>query len=311
MNIEKSNEPIVSIIVVTYNSSKYVLETLESTKYQTYKNIELIVSDDCSTDDTVEICRNWVEKNKERFADTKIITAEKNTGIPGNFNRGLRASKGSWIKFIAGDDVLLDYCIVSSLNFATQNDCEFIFSDVIWFNDLNILIDQNNTEKLNRKKFIETDSRFQLRFYSRHPIFLNSPTWFFSKRIFENKYFDESFKILEDQPFVLSYLESGGLISYLNKETVRYRKHNNSVIYQKGPNFIHDFELCFNKYRKKNLNYTSIIDLLFIFKYKTTIFKIINSDVKIKRYCAAILSRLNPINILNIYPDFRLKHSCP
>lgn len=53
--------PLVSVIVITYNSSKYVLETLNSVAAQTYDNIELIISDDCSVDNTVEICRNWLK----------------------------------------------------------------------------------------------------------------------------------------------------------------------------------------------------------------------------------------------------------
>jgi alpha-1,3-rhamnosyltransferase len=70
-------QPLVSIVVITYNSSDYVLETLESAKDQTYKNIELIISDDCSTDNTVEICKNWLEENKERFKHTELITVKK------------------------------------------------------------------------------------------------------------------------------------------------------------------------------------------------------------------------------------------
>jgi len=97
---------LVSIVVITYNSSKYVLETLESCKNQTYKNIELIISDDASKDNTVKLCQNWIEKNKKRFFRTELITTIKNTGIPSNCNRGVRASKGEWVKLIAGDDVL-------------------------------------------------------------------------------------------------------------------------------------------------------------------------------------------------------------
>jgi len=76
--------PLVSIIVITYNSSEYVIETLESAKAQTYQNIELIVSDDCSTDETLEICRDWMKKNQDRFVRSELITTEKNTGISGN-----------------------------------------------------------------------------------------------------------------------------------------------------------------------------------------------------------------------------------
>ena len=61
------NNPLVSIIVVTYNSSLYVRETLESAKRQSYRNLELIVTDDASKDDTVKICREWIENNKNRF----------------------------------------------------------------------------------------------------------------------------------------------------------------------------------------------------------------------------------------------------
>ncbi|MBR5577209.1 MAG: glycosyltransferase [Bacteroidaceae bacterium] len=52
----------VSIVVITYNSSKYVLETLESVKAQDYPNIELIVSDDRSTDNTFELVNQWIEE---------------------------------------------------------------------------------------------------------------------------------------------------------------------------------------------------------------------------------------------------------
>jgi alpha-1,3-rhamnosyltransferase len=53
---------LVSIVIITYNSAKYVLETLESVKAQTYEKIELVISDDCSTDDTVEVCRDGLKR---------------------------------------------------------------------------------------------------------------------------------------------------------------------------------------------------------------------------------------------------------
>lgn len=119
--MKEDYNPLVTIGVLTYNSSKYVLETLESARAQTYKNIELIISDDCSTDNTVELCREWVEKNKDRFVRCEILTVEKNTGIPANCNRLLRESKGRWFKLIAGDDILASDCIESFINFVKGN----------------------------------------------------------------------------------------------------------------------------------------------------------------------------------------------
>ena len=124
-SLEKS--PLVSIIVITYNSSKYVLETLESAKAQTYKNIELIISDDGSKDGTINICEKWIEENEFHFKRTKIITVEKNTGIPANCNRGVNSSNGEWVKLIAGDDILIEECIEINIENAKLNEYPSFF----------------------------------------------------------------------------------------------------------------------------------------------------------------------------------------
>lgn len=77
----------VTVAVITFNSSRYVIETLESIKAPTYPNIILQISDDCSTDNTVKVCKDWIEKNDSRFIKTKIIVPEHNTSVAGNLNR--------------------------------------------------------------------------------------------------------------------------------------------------------------------------------------------------------------------------------
>ena len=122
--------PLVSIAVVTYNSSKTVLETLDSIKEQTYPNIELIISDDCSKDNTVELCRGWVEKNKGRFVRVEILTVETNTGVSANFNRADAASRGEWGKPIAGDDLLLPNAIQEYVNYIIVHpDVVYVFAN--------------------------------------------------------------------------------------------------------------------------------------------------------------------------------------
>src|SRR5574344_449604 len=102
---------LVSIIVITYNSSRFVLETLESAYRQTYQDIELIVSDDCSTDDTYDICQHWVSIHKERFVRSICTQTPRNGGICWNYNHALKFVQGDWIKYIAGDDILKDNSI--------------------------------------------------------------------------------------------------------------------------------------------------------------------------------------------------------
>ena len=107
----EDNKPLVSVVVLTYNSSQYVIETLESIKAQTYNNLELIITDDCSEDSTVTLCRDWICVNNNRFVRAELIVSKVNTGIPANCNRGCRAARGEWFKEIAGDDILLEECM--------------------------------------------------------------------------------------------------------------------------------------------------------------------------------------------------------
>lgn len=117
----RNKMPLVSVPVITYNSSKTIIETLDSIYNQTYPNIELIVSDDCSPDNTVEICQDWIEEHKERFARVELLTVEKNTGTSGNCNRAEAACQGEWIKSIAGDDILLPNCIQDCIEYVSEH----------------------------------------------------------------------------------------------------------------------------------------------------------------------------------------------
>ena len=112
---------LVSVRVVTYNSSKTVLETLDSIKAQTYPNIELIISDDSSKDNTVEICREWLDKNGSRFARTELLTVPVNTGVSANINRSERACRAEWCKGIAGDDMLMPNCIADCMDYVAEH----------------------------------------------------------------------------------------------------------------------------------------------------------------------------------------------
>lgn len=94
--------PLVTFVVTSYNYEKYIAKTLESIKAQTYQNIEIIVVDDCSTDNSCEII--------EQFDNVKLIKNEKNIGQLGSMLKGLKAAQGQFVSFIDSDDILMpDY----------------------------------------------------------------------------------------------------------------------------------------------------------------------------------------------------------
>lgn len=90
----------VSIIIPAYNVEKYIPRTLESIKSQTFKDIEVIVINDGSTDNTLTIVKNFLKNVDFSY---KIIT-QKNQGVSAARNRGIKEAKGKYICFLDGDD---------------------------------------------------------------------------------------------------------------------------------------------------------------------------------------------------------------
>ena len=92
--------PLVSVLTTTYNREKYIAEAIESVLASTYKNFELIIVDDCSTDSTVEIAKSY-EARDERV---KVYVNEKNLGDYPNRNRAASYARGEYIMFVDSDD---------------------------------------------------------------------------------------------------------------------------------------------------------------------------------------------------------------
>lgn len=98
--------PLISFVVTSYNYEKYILKTLESIKAQTYRNFEIIVVDDCSTDSSCEIVENFISDNQNM--KITLIKQEKNCGQFGAMIKGLEVSTGQFVSFIDSDDILME-----------------------------------------------------------------------------------------------------------------------------------------------------------------------------------------------------------
>jgi glycosyltransferase involved in cell wall biosynthesis len=96
--------PKVSVVVPIYNQLDFIRETIESALAQDHPNLELVLSDDGSTDGTTEILREYAEREPERV---RLVASAENTGIAGAFNRALDAHTGDYIAWLGGDDVML------------------------------------------------------------------------------------------------------------------------------------------------------------------------------------------------------------
>jgi glycosyltransferase involved in cell wall biosynthesis len=96
--------PLVSIAAINYNNAKFVLETLESIRNQTYPNIQLIVIDDCSTDNSRDLIAQWLKTYK---GDYKFIKHDVNMGVCVACNSGVKNADGKYYSAIATDDLMM------------------------------------------------------------------------------------------------------------------------------------------------------------------------------------------------------------
>jgi glycosyltransferase involved in cell wall biosynthesis len=228
------NSILVSVVVATYNSSEFVLETLESIKKQTYSPIELIVSDDGSQDNTVALAMAWLVQNEARFVRTEVVTVPKNTGVSANCNRCIRASLADWIKLIAGDDILLPNCIEDNMNFVQEHpETKILFSYVRLyrntFNDENYIATLPGAFPSNLMAPHFTPAhQFKLLLLSDRIHF--TPSYFFKKEtLLSVGGYDEQNKIAEDYPMWLKLTQAGIRLEFMERETVGYRQHDKAI----------------------------------------------------------------------------------
>lgn len=284
--------PLVSVPVVTYNSSKYVIETLESIKAQTYQNIELIVSDDCSTDDTVELCRGWIEKNKHRFVRTELITIEKNTGISANINRAESACRGKWVKIIAGDDLLVPKCIEICVGYVKEHPATMYL-----FGKQNVFgADVGKCRQINETfdySFFKLDREEQLHRLVFVGNCIPAATGFYNKEKCERIGIrnDERIPLLEDWPRWINLLKAGVKFDFVEKIIVNYRISGISTSSVVSPKFHRSQRLFF---------YLYIYPELVKENFEGAVNKLVNEEVEAYEYTCRIEEKI-----------FKIQHSFP
>ena len=227
---------MVTVAVATFFSADFVLETLESIYHQTYQDISLIISDDCSTDDTVAVVNKWValERVKNRFDSIQVLTVPKNTGVSANCNRCIAASTSDWVKFIAADDILLPNCIADNITFVTDNpNANVVFSQVKMYQDT---FEEKNYLETTPLDYPNNLMHESLSAKGQYQLLLVSDRIHYTPSLFLNKQailkvggYDESCRLVEDYPMWLKLTGSGERLYYFHKITVGYRIHSKAA----------------------------------------------------------------------------------
>lgn len=148
--MNSQNTPLVSVIVPVYNVEQYLDECLNSIRQQTYRNIEIIVVEDCSTDGSLNTLAKHLEDPR-----VKLIQHERNSGLSAARNTGIDAAQGEFIMFVDSDDLVHLSLIELCVKYAVVNNVDLITYDFKAFEDGIKLSPQSDSSDVDNFKVLE------------------------------------------------------------------------------------------------------------------------------------------------------------
>ena len=224
-------QPLVSIPVITYNSSSTIIETLDSIYALTYPNIELIISDDCSKDNTLELCEQWIEEHKERFSRAEIIKVEKNTGVAGNQNRAIEQCRGEYALPVAGDDMVFPGSVEDGLVYmASHPDVPIVFGRMEGFGRSKKDVDEYMNRCYDYSFFdLSAEEQYHRLLFKGNCV--PAPASFYNLELVRKLQIrnDGRIPMVEDYPKWMNITKRGIQLRFIEKVLVRYRLSDNSI----------------------------------------------------------------------------------
>lgn len=208
---------LVSVVIVTYNQESLVEETIRSALDQTYPDIEVIVSDDASTDGTVGVVQAIAALDNR----VRCIVAERNAGITENCNRGLMAAKGEFIAWLGGDDIFLPEKIEKQVALFRRDPRVTLVGT-----DVEVFFADGSPSYVTRCKAMSRQAG--AREFIRLPNHIPSSSFMFRRAAVSGLRFDSRLKVVSDWLFNVE-CALAGRIDYVAETLTRYRRWSNNV----------------------------------------------------------------------------------
>jgi glycosyltransferase involved in cell wall biosynthesis len=129
--------PLVTVVISLYNYRDYIIPCLESVKSQTISNINLVLVDDCSMDDSLSVVRNWHNQNSDRFNQYTLIRHKSNSGLAKTRNTGFLHSRTKYVFILDADNLLYPRCLESLVDALENCDASFAYCYLEKFGGVN------------------------------------------------------------------------------------------------------------------------------------------------------------------------------
>lgn len=274
----------ISTIIATYNSGKTLKQTLDSIRYQTYRNIEVIIIDGLSTDNTIDIIKEYSD------IVTKYIS-ERDKGIYNAFNKGIKMATGDFIHILGSDDCLCDYEVYNEVAI----DLKCADTDVISYP---VYCVRNKYEQWVYTNRINEKNIFSGCMLPHQGLFVKT-------KVMKQYMFNENNKIISDYEFLVRYFLDGGKVTYYDRFIAFFSVNGISNSDVDTLNWQQDaiehLYLCINL----NLNKQMIFDYLELkFQYRKSFKNIFGTMIKM------ILKQINLLNIVKKIMGKTHRHKC-
>jgi glycosyltransferase involved in cell wall biosynthesis len=238
--------PTVSILMSVHNGEKYLEQTLQSITSQTYTDFEVIIINDCSTDQTSNILGKY--KDNEKF---KIINNESCLGLTKSLNIGISKARGKYIARLDADDIALPERLSIQKQFLDDN------KDIVCIGSASIIIDENGN-KTGFKKVVSNIDTLKFRMILANQI--SHPSAFFRTEIIKKiGGYNENYKYAQDFNLWSRLLKAGYKISNIEKPLILYRVHNKSI--SQGSKQSEAYNCAIKIIRENISNYINITDI--------------------------------------------------
>jgi len=201
----------VSVVIPTYNCAEYIINAINSVLNQFYKDFEIVVVDDGSTDKTKEVLRPYIEHGIIRYI------YQKNKGLPGARNTAIKHANGEFIALLDADDELPSESLEKCFFALTQSGADWCITDILRL--------ENGKEEIRRSQVPEDD--YFINILKRD--FIRRAFFFKKKVFFEIGLYDEAMINREDWDINIRFIEANKKFLYITEPLYKYKIRKNSI----------------------------------------------------------------------------------
>ena len=301
-DFEEYMQPLISIIVPFYNVEDYLERCLDSIVNQTYKNLEIILVNDGSTDSSLDICKRYFNN------DSRIkIVNKKHGGVSSSRNAGLDAVTGDYIGFVDSDDYIDENMYMELYNALIENNCDIatcyfyrVYGDEFYTDD-NFEFDKIIFNREDAMKSILLDKELRVYLWTK----------LYSKKVFDNVRFPIN-REYEDVDVSISTLENIDKVVFINKMLYFYVRREFSIDSNYNDKNVKDsLEMTFKRYKhvKDTYNNLSLYNVVSMITRIVYTFDEMKDKDKIKEYLYIIKEVNDDVNLLDKNDIFNKLHT--